>query len=204
MATLVSSLFAPTVLVPPAIATLPIGYTTAALVSQLTGGEVLASDVVPEWIQQAREEIDRRSGLCFTSLNSVDTLDGNDLTTIFLDCFPVLEILEITVDRQDIPISDVVLNLRTGSLKRCGGDLWPEGCQNIEVSYIHGYRLVPPIVQKIATLLVAKTALAAKHGYLIDSESVGDFTQSRSFRKLNDELDRAWETLGRRFKIYTL
>jgi len=204
VATLVSSLFAPAALVPPAIATLPIGYTTAALVSQLTGGEILASEVVPEWIQQAREEIDRRSGVCFTSLNTVDNLDGNDLTTIFLDCFPVLEILEITVDGQDIPISDVVLNRRTGSLKRCGGDLWPEGCQNIEIAYIHGYRLVPPAVQKIATLLVAKTALAAKHGYLIDSESIGDFSQTRGFKKLNDELDRAWEALGRRFKIYTL
>src|SRR3989338_6279841 len=127
MATLVSSLFAPAALVPPAIATLPIGYTTAALVSQLTGGEVLASEVVPEWIQQAREEIDRRSGLCFTSLNTVDTLDGNDLATIFLDCFPILEILEVTGDGEDIPISDVVLNRRTGSLKRSGGALWPEG-----------------------------------------------------------------------------
>lgn len=201
MATLVSNIFAPAALVPPAIATLPIGYTTADLVSQLTGGEVLASEVVPEWIQQARQEIDRRSGFSFTSLNTEDVLDGNDLSTIFLCSFPVIEILEITVDGQDIPLEDVVLNRRTGSLRRRSRALWPEGYQNIFVSYIHGHRLVPPIVQKIATILVAKTALAAKNGALVDSESVGDFTQSRSYKKLNDELERAWAALGKRFPI---
>jgi len=118
-----------------------------------------------------------------------------------LDCFPVLEILEITVDGQEIDISDVVLNRRTGSLKRCDGNLWPEGCQNIVVTYIHGHRLVPPLVQKIATILVAKSALAAKNGALVDSESIGDFTQSRSYKKLNAELERAWASLGKRFPI---
>lgn len=201
MATLVSSIFAPAALHPPAIATLPIGYTTADLVSQLTGGEVLASEVVPEWIQQARQEIDRRSGFSFTSLNAEDILDGNDLTTIFLCSFPVIEVLEITVDGQDIPIEDVVLNRRTGSLRRRSRSLWPEGYQNIVVSYIHGHRLVPPVVQKIATILVAKSALAAKNGALVDSESIGDFTQSRSYKKLNDELERAWASLGKRFPI---
>jgi len=201
MATLVSSLFSPAALLPPAIATLPIGYTTTDLVSQATGGEVLAAEVVPEWIQQAREEIDRYSGFCFTSLNKVDVLDGNGLTTIFLECFPVIELLEITLDGQDLPLNNVVLNARTGSLRRCNRGVWPEGCQNITISYIHGHRLVPPLVQKIATLLVAKTALAAKNGALVDSESIGDFSQTRSFKKLNDELERAWKALGRRFPI---
>jgi hypothetical protein len=60
---------------------------------------------------------------------------------------------------------------------------------------------VPPLIEKIATLIVAKTALSAKNGGLVDSESIGDFSQSRSFRKLNDELDRAWEAWGSRAPI---
>ena len=69
------------------------------------------------------------------------------------------------------------------------------------VTGIHGYRQVPPLIQKIATLLVAKTALEAKFGPLVDHESIGDFSQTRSFKKLNDELDRAWDALGRTFPI---
>jgi len=45
-------------------------------------------------------------------------------------------------------------------------------------------------------LIAAKTALAAKNGALVDSESIGDFSQNRSFKKLNDELDRAWSAWG--------
>ena len=57
------------------------------------------------------------------------------------------------------------------------------------------------MIQKIATLLVAKTVLSAKNGPLVDNESIGDFTQTRTFKKLNDELDRAGGAWGKRFPI---
>jgi hypothetical protein len=51
---------------------------------------------------------------------------------------------------------------------------------------------------------VTKTALSAKFMPLADNDNIGDFSQTRSFKKLNDELDRAWAALGKRFRIYTL
>jgi len=51
---------------------------------------------------------------------------------------------------------------------------------------------------------VAKTVLSARFGPLVDNEHIGDFSQTRTFKKLNDELDRAWDALGRNFRIYTL
>ena len=201
MATLVSTIFAPATLLPPAIATVPLGYTNALLVSKATGGEVPPGDVLPEWIAQAAEEIDRTSGMCFTTRNAIEALDGNDMAVIFLRCFPVVEILGVTVDGQELDPQDFILNPRTGSLRRCES-VWPEGCQNVEVEYIHGARIVPPIVQKLATLLAAKTALSAKNGALIDSERIGDYSHTSSFKKLNDELDRAWAALGKRFPIH--
>ena len=200
MATLVSTIFAPATLLPPAIATVPLGYTSALLVSKATGGEVAPGDVLPEWIAQAAHEIDLASGMCFTTRNASEVLDGNDMAVIFLRCFPVVEILGVTVDGQELEPDDFILNPRTGSLRLCRG-VWPEGCQNVEVEYIHGKRIVPPIVQKLATLLAAKTALSAKNGALIDSERIGDYSHTSSFKKLNDELDRAWAALGRRFPI---
>lgn len=200
MATLVSTIFAPATLLPPAIATVPMGYTNALLVSKVTGGEVAPADVLPEWIAQAAHEIDLASGMCFTTRNAREVLDGDGAAVLFLRCFPVAEILSVEIDSQEIDLTDIILNPRTGSLRRCDG-VWPEGCQNIEVEYIHGARVVPPLVQKLATLLAAKAALSAKNGALIDSERIGDYSHTSSFKKLNDELDRAWAALGRRFPI---
>lgn len=186
------------------IATLPTVYTTAFLVSNATDGDIEVGDVLPEWIQQARDEIDRLSGLCFRATQRTDVLDGNDLDIIFLTCFPILEILEIRVYGElfDKPVGGklqrVKLNPRTGSLTRKDYEPWPEGFENIEVDYIYGYRAIPPVVQKIATLIVAKTALSAKYGPLVDNERIGNWSASRSFRKLNDELDGAWAALGKR------
>ena len=36
---------------------------------------------------------------------------------------------------------------------------------------------------------------------VIDSERIGDYSHTSSFRKLNDELERTWAALGRRFPI---
>lgn len=200
MATLVSTIFAPATLLPPAVATVPLGYTNALLVSKATGGEVTPEEVLAEWIAQAAHEIDLASGMCFTTRNAREVLDGDGAAVLFLRCFPVAEILNVTVDGQEIDLADIILNPRTGSLRRCEGS-WPEGCRNVEVEYIHGTRIVPPIVQKLATLFAAKTALSAKNGALIDSERIGDYSHTSSFKKLNDELDRAWAALGRRFPI---
>jgi hypothetical protein len=79
--------------------------------------------------------------------------------------------------------------------------IFPQGIQNVTVAGTYGYESLPPLIEKIATLIVAKTALSAKNGSLVDSESIGDFSQSRSFKKLNDELDRAWEAWGSRAPI---
>jgi hypothetical protein len=183
------------------VVAVPFTYTTAILVSQSTGGEIPPEDVLPEWLQQARDEVDRRTGMCFRTLTQRDFLDGTGLDVIFLDCFPVIEILHLFIEGQEVSPAAFKFNPRTGSV-RLADDLFPDGFRNVEVEYVRGTRAVPPVVQKIATLLVAKTALSAKNGPLTDSESIGDFSQSRSFKKMDDELDRAWETLGRRFPIH--
>jgi len=191
-----------------ATGTPPIRYTTPFLVSRRTGGLVPEQDILAEWISEAREEIDKYTGLCFATTRQTDFLDGNGEDLIFLTCFPVLEVLGIWVDGE--PFEDplggrlrkVKLNKRTGSLTRIDDRPWPEGCENIEVRYIYGYRAVPPLVQKVATLIVAKTALIARQGPLEDSERIGNWSTSYSLRKLNDELDRAWEALGKRRPLY--
>jgi hypothetical protein len=181
----------------PAVATVTVvfDYTSPSLVSAATGGEVLPIEVRQEWIQEAMEEIDRRSGMCFRPLSFEDKVDGNNLIRVFTRCFPILSISRVELDGAAIPVSAYVINKRTGSVT-LKENVFSEGFQNVVIEGISGYDEVPPLIEKIATLIVAKTALSAKNGPLVDSESIGDFSQNRSFKKLNDELDRAWEAWG--------
>ncbi|MCG3204874.1 MAG: hypothetical protein KCHDKBKB_01591 [Elusimicrobia bacterium] len=176
-------------------ATATFSYTNSALVSAVTDGEVQEFEVNPEWIQEAMEEIDRRTGMCFRPVNFEEKVDGNGLIRVFTKCFPLLEVASVEMDGAEISATAYVVNKRTGSVTLKYG-VFNEGYQNVEIEGVSGYNKVPPLIEKIATLIVAKTALSAKNGALVDSESIGDFSQSRSFKKLNDELDRAWEAWG--------
>ena len=166
----------------------------------MAGGEVKPEEIRADWLEWAREEIDRRTGTTWQSLNFVDELDGNGLDTVFTRVYPLIEIFDVRVEGEVLPASMYAVNKRTGSIRLREG-VFPDGLGNVVVAGIHGFRQVPPLIQKIATLLVAKTALEAKKGPFVDHEAIGDFNQTRSFKKLNDELDRAWEALGESFPI---
>ncbi|HOX22175.1 MAG TPA: hypothetical protein PLL10_01820 [Elusimicrobiales bacterium] len=181
----------------------PTAYTTPALVSAMTGGDVPQGKVLTEWIEAATEEIDRRSGMCFRAKQFTNVLDGDGTGAIFLDCFPILEIDSLVLDGTLIQSGEYALKKSTGII-RLKNLVTPFGVANVIVSGIHGYSKVPTLVQKIATLIVAKTALSSRFEPLVDNENIGDFSQTRSFKKLNDELDRAWAALGKRFRIFTL
>jgi hypothetical protein len=184
----------------PVVATATFAYTSADLVSAVTDGEVKPEEIRPEWIQEAMEEIDRRTGMCFRPVSFEDKVDGTNLIRVFSRCFPLLDVSRVTVDGADLNPSSYVVNKRTGSVTFKNG-VFPEGYQNVIIEGVSGYDRVPPLIEKIATLIVAKTALSAKNGPLVDSESIGDFSQNRSFKKLNDELDRAWEAWGQRSPV---
>lgn len=188
------------VLSAPVTATATFAYTNADLVSAVTDGEVQPFEVRSEWIQEAMEEIDRRTSMCFRPVNFEDKVDGNALIRVFTRCFPLLEVNRVEVDGADLNPSSYVVNKRTGSITFKDG-VFAEGYQNVVIEGVSGYNKVPPLIEKIATLIVAKTALSSKNGALVDSESIGDFSQNRSFKKLNDELDRGWEAWGTRAGI---
>jgi len=187
----------------PVFAVAPTSYTTAVLVAAILGGEVGPEQVMPEWLAQAVQEIDLRTGMCFTAKEFESELDGDETNKIFLDTYPIIEVFSVELEGEQIPPWAYKVNKRTGVITLLD-DLTPIGTANVVVQGIRGHNLVPPIVQKIATLIVAKTVLSARFGPLIDNEHIGDFSQTRTFKKLNDELDRAWDALGRNFRIYTL
>jgi hypothetical protein len=184
----------------PVSATSKVYYTFPSLVSEATGGEVRPEEVSSAWLDWVIEEIDRQTGTTFRALSFTDELDGTDQDFVFTRKFPLIQIDRVEVDGVQIPSSVYKANLRTGKITLVNGD-FPEGTGNIVIVGVYGYPEVPALIRKIATLLVAKTALSAKNGPLVDSENIGDFSQTRTFKKLNDELDRAWGAWGKRFSI---
>lgn len=185
---------------PPVTAVMVARYTTPELVSNATGGEIAPEEVLPEWIDAAMEEIESTAGMAFRPIPFTDVLDGNGQDYAFTRRFPVLEISRVEDEGTEVSSSAYVVNKRTGKITLRNGFFTP-GVQNLVVEGTAGTTSVPSLVKKIATLLVAKSALSAKNGPLIDNESIGDFNQTRTFKKLNDELDRAWSALGRRFPL---
>lgn len=184
----------------PVSATVRVYYTFPSLVSQATGGEVRPEEVESEWLDWVIAEIDRKTGATFRALSFIDELDGTGQDYVFTRKFPLIQIERVEANGILIPSSLYKANLRTGKITLLQGE-FSEGIGNIAVSGVYGYPEVPALIRKIATLTVAKTALSAKNGPLVDNENIGDFSQTRTYKKLNDDLDRAWEAWGKRFPI---
>lgn len=184
----------------PVSATIRVFYTFPTLVSQATGGEVRPEEVDSEWLDWVIDEIDRVTGTSFRALSFTDELDGTDDDYVFTRKFPIVQVDRVEINGFEVSPSLYKVNQRTGKITLIQGE-FTKGVGNITVFGVYGHDKIPALIRKIATLLVAKTALSAKNGHLIDNENVGDFSQTRSFKKLNDELDRAWEAWGKRFPI---
>ncbi len=184
----------------PVSAVVRVYYTFPSLVAQATGDEVRTEEVESEWLDWVIHEIDRRTGTTFRALAFTDELDGTGQDYVFTRKYPLIQIESVEVDGIPVSSSLYKTNLRTGKVTLLQGE-FQEGIGNVTVVGVYGTPEVPALIRKIATLMVAKTALSSKNGPLIDSENIGDFSQTRTFKKLNDELDRAWEAWGKRFPI---
>lgn len=199
-------------------------FTTPEVVSAYTGGFVQPSEVQPEWITEAMQEVERQSGFSVENAEFTDVLDGDGSGTVFLHYFPIIEIQSITIRDQLVPPDHYIVTPETGVIRFKNSLfhswLFPyspfyyfnafslrqqdRGISNIVVKGIRGFSTVPPLVQKICTLLVAKTALQAKAGPTIERFQIGSFSQRYDFQRINDELDRAWKSLGKRRPMFSV
>ncbi len=65
-------------------------------------------------------------------------LDGDGTDTLLL---PAAPFTTISVEVDGAPVTDYKPARRSGILRRAGG--WPDGLENIEVTYTHGYATIP-------------------------------------------------------------
>ena len=199
-------------------------FTTPDLISAYTGGAIQPSDIRQEWITEAMQEVERTSGFSIEVAEFTDVLDGDGSGAVFLHYFPIIEIQSVMIRNHLVLPEHYVVTPETGVIRFKHGLfhswLFPyppfyyfdsfstrqqdRGIGNIVVKGIRGFSTVPPLVQKICTLLAAKTALQTKAGPMIERFQIGSFTQRYDFQRINDELDRAWKALGKRRPMFSV
>lgn len=170
-------------------------YTTAQKVSDFTEGEVVVAEVKSEWIAWAKNFIDRASGLDFDpSIAETDELDGDGTDTLFTKKHPLLTVSSLKINDTPVDAADFVF-YSTGrvSLKR---GIFTEDFQNVEIIYTHGFAAVPGSVEGLATALVARTALRAKTGQIVDRAKIGDFSHSVEGKALDKQIEAGMKAVG--------
>jgi len=126
----------------------------------------ISEDVSDEAIQIALERaaivIDGFTNRDFLKREAAYSIDGNGTESVFLNDWPIVEVLELKVDDHLIDADDYVLYSQAGyiRLKNAGRDIFtgfpgvfPEDAQNIEIYGFFGFEDVPEEVKEAAILL---------------------------------------------------
>ena len=92
-------------------------------------------------------------------------LDGEGGQTLILPAFPVAN---LAVSINGTPVTDYQVDKRRGILRRPAG--WPDGLGNIQVTYDHGFAIIPEAIAD-AVLEAAQVTLTANPA--IQTRAVG-------------------------------
>lgn len=108
------------------------------------------------------------------------TLDCAGGTKLFLPELPVTAVTEVIEDGETLVVDDDYKLGQYGILHRIGAK-WAEGIQIIEITYAHGYAMLPGIVVDVATRAAARAYQAGLRAEEADgvpgvaSKSLGDY-----------------------------
>ena len=121
-----------------------------------------ADSAVDQAIIRAARIIDATTGQDFQVREATVRLDGSGTASLFLDDYPVIEILDLQVDGTPLPAEAFVCYPEAGYLRLVGArrdlfagapGVFPRGNQNITIHGRFGYATVPPAVNEAAILL---------------------------------------------------
>lgn len=117
-------------------------------------------------------------------LGDTVTLDGPGGPLLFLPELPVISVASVEVDGDPLTVSDDYKLAGHGVLVRQGRYRWGPGVQNVQVTYSHGYSLIPDVITGVVARAASRlfqAGLRAEEtaGVLgIASKSLGDFSVS--------------------------
>jgi len=172
-------------------------YTDADKVAAYLGVE--ATDIQEDWLAWASRYIDFYTGqkFCQTTSYELYDIDRPNESTLMLDHFPIIDVLQVTNDGTVMDMGDIAVYRDEGFIKikdiytRKASRILETGSfvmgrQSVEVIYKHGYNNIPKQVEWAATVLAASIAAPSltQSGTLsvgdVVEEEIGDYRRKKS------------------------
>lgn len=149
-------------------------YTTPADLADYLGEDAGTIDTgrAELLIDLASADIDHEAGQTFAA-TAADraVLDGNGTTILVLPAWPVTDVSEVVVDGASL--TAVGYRWSAAGLLRRVGAVWPDRYQAVEVTYDHGYAVVPGVIRSLC-LQAAARGWTNPGG--MASESIGSYS----------------------------
>jgi hypothetical protein len=122
-------------------------------------------------------------------------LDGTGRESLLLPAAPVVEVAEVQLDGDVLPVDGFSWS-RDGFLRRAGG-CWPDRLGSVHVTYSHGYATVP---EDIAEVVIdqARVLFAVKAG--VQTLQVGGITTTFGVQAAAG-VSAQWSTVVERYRL---
>ncbi len=115
--------------------------------------------------------------------DDVEYFDGGYGDKLYLSQLPVVSVKSVLVDGASlIDGADFKTNRKKGIVYRLNGQRWPDGVENIEVTYTHGYEHPPEVARIVCMRVAARVYQAGKRSAEtagvpgVASKTLGDFS----------------------------
>lgn len=117
--------------------------------------------------------------------DDVEVFCGGYGSKLYLSQVPVLSVASIVVDGVSLVDGvDYKTNRKKGVVHRLKGQVWPDGVENIEVIYTHGYEPLPDVARVVCMRIAARVYQAGKRSAEtggvpgVSQTTLGDFSVS--------------------------
>ena len=116
-------------------------------------------------------------------IDDLEVFDGGYGDKLYLSQLPVISVKSVVVDGVSLVDGmDYKTNRKKGIVYRLRGQRWPDGVENIEVTYTHGYEDPPDVVRVVCMRMASRVYQAGKRSAEsngvpgIASKTLGDFS----------------------------
>jgi len=181
--------------------------TTTARAMRKAALKNISSDVVNDFLDMAQDAIEKDCDRKFEYASYTGVYNGNGSKRLWLKNAPITSITSVTITEDDgteeslTVATDLVFEAANGAVE-FGPDnvssyeLWPEGFQNISVTYVGGYSTIPDALQEACALkaLIFFAHSGADLNAALQAENIGNASKTRTGESILEE----WESNYRR------